>query len=85
MIELNDDFSFERDTYGWQLHQWRDGKDKNGEHKRQKTTTYHANLHQICRSVIDRMAGNCQSMAELQALLVKAENMLTEHADGKAA
>jgi len=85
MIELNADFSFERDTYGWQLHQWRDGKDKKGQPKRQKTTTYHANLHQICSTVIDRTAGNCQSMAELQALLVNAEDMLIEYVESKAA
>ena len=85
MIELNADFSFERDTYGWQLHHWRDGKDKEGKPKRQKTTTYHATLHQVCDAVIDRAAGGCQDMADLKGLLKNTVRALTEYAESKAA
>jgi hypothetical protein len=58
MIRVNDDFEFERDTYGWKLHQWSDGVNpKTKEPIRSKSTTYHPNLEQVCSAVIDRCAG----------------------------
>lgn len=79
MIKLNEEFAFERDAYGWQLYQWRDGKDKDGNPKRHKNTSYYPNLHQISSAIIDRSAGACQSMTDLQSLLKAAENGLTEY------
>ena len=79
MIVVNDTFEFERDKYCWSLHEWRNGKDKNGNEKRQKRTTYHSNLEQVCSTIIDRSAGDCQSMSELKGLLAGARLALTNH------
>ena len=76
MIKINERFECERDQYGWKLHEWRDGKDKDGNSKLHKSTTYHATLEQICSVVVDRSAGSCQSAAELRALLMDAERLL---------
>ena len=85
MIKINEDFEFERDTYGWQLHQYRDGMNKKtGEPTRTKSTTYHASIYQICAAVIDRSAGGCKSMEDLRQLLNDAEKGLTEKMEGKA-
>lgn len=81
MIKLNEEFYFERDYYQWKLHHWRMGKDKNGNEKRQKYTTYYANLSNVCAAVVDRMAGSCNSMAELRDMLATAQNLLTHHVE----
>jgi len=59
MIKVNPRFEFERDTYGWKLHDWSDGVNpKTREPTRTKRTTYHPNLEQVCNAVIDREAGD---------------------------
>jgi hypothetical protein len=65
MIKINDRFEFERQQYCWNLYEWKDGKDKHGEPKRTKSTTYHSKLEQICNEVIDRSAGDADSMSGL--------------------
>lgn len=77
MIVLNRNFSFEKDTYGWQLHQWRDGVNKSNEPTRYKTTTYHANLEQVIDAIINWSAGRCNTVDELKTLLTTAVTELT--------
>tara|TARA_R110000765_G_scaffold415652_1_gene516904 strand:- start:37 stop:306 length:270 start_codon:yes stop_codon:yes gene_type:complete len=81
MIKFNDDFSFERDQYCWHLIESFDGKDKDGNDKRQHRTTYHASIVQICGVIIDRSCGKCQSLEEVLSLLASAKTELTEHAE----
>lgn len=69
-------FTAKRDRYQWVLHEHYEGMDKHGNPKPQVHETYHARLEQICRVVIDRMAGECQSMEELLGLLKSAETTL---------
>ena len=69
MIKINDRFSIERDQYNWLLHEWRDGQDKDGNPKKQKSTTYHATIQQVFNAVLDRSAGRCESIEELRDLL----------------
>ena len=69
MITFSERFQFEKDNYGWMLHEWRIGKDKDGNPKRHKDTTYHANLEQIFKAIIDKSAGDCESMDEIKGLL----------------
>lgn len=83
MIELNEDFSFERDHYGWKLHHWVDGEDKDGNPKRHRHTTYYANLRNLSVAVVDRMVGGCGSMEELTSLLSQAEDVVTKIAQTK--
>ena len=59
MIKISEDFECEEETYQWVLHQWVDGKDKDDNPKRQKRTTYHSSLSQICDVVVNRQAGMC--------------------------
>jgi hypothetical protein len=70
MIKFNEDYSFERDKYQWILHHSYDGRDKDKNPKRQSRDTYHATLEQICQTIVDREAGRCTDMAELQKLLI---------------
>lgn len=48
--------------------------------KRQKKTTYHASLQQICGAIIDSSCGKCDSIEEIKQLLENALNVLTKHA-----
>jgi len=69
MIKFNDKFSFEKDQYCWHLHEYYMGKDKDKNPKRQKKTTYHATLEQVCNTIIDRSCGDCGSLGEIKELL----------------
>jgi hypothetical protein len=62
MIKINDRFEFERQEHCWNLHEWKDGINKKDEAVRTKTTTYHSTIMQICNSVIDRSAGDAESV-----------------------
>ncbi len=65
MIKINNKFEISRDKHGWQLHEWKDGLNKDKEPTRTKRTTYHPNLIQICDVVIDREAGCANTMEEV--------------------
>lgn len=84
MIVFNERFSFERDTYGWKLHEKREGKDKDGKPKDSTKTTYHANLNQVCGAIIDKTIGDCESLEEIKSLLSDARHILTKLAEKKA-
>lgn len=76
MIKINEDFEAERDNYCWHLHQWFDSKDKDGNPKRSKRTTYHPNLKQVLDAVLDKQAGKCESLDQLINLLANANQLL---------
>lgn len=44
MIKVDDEFSIDRDTFGWQVVQSVPGKTREGEPKTSERRTYHANL-----------------------------------------
>lgn len=70
MIKVNDRFEFERDTYGWKLHDWSDGVNpKTKEPTRTKRTAYHPNIIQVCNAVIDREAGS-EEVNDIQMVLM---------------
>jgi hypothetical protein len=69
MIKINERFWFERDQHCWNLYEWKDGKNKDGEPMRSKTTTYHSRLEQICNEVIDRTAGDADGMQGVLLLI----------------
>lgn len=79
VIRINEDFSVERDSHCWHLHQWRDGKNpRTGEPTRAKRTTYHATLEQVARAVLDRSAGEAESMEELLEVLERTKYEIME-------
>jgi hypothetical protein len=78
MIKFNEQFSFEKDRYSWQLHEWKDGKDKNDKPIRSKKTTYHTTLTQVCDVIVDRSCGACESLDEIKNLIKDThENLVT--------
>jgi len=85
MIKFNNDFEFERDKYQWILHHWVDGKDKDGNPKRSRRTTYHGTLSQLCDVIMERTCGRCESLAEIVTLLNHASKALTLYAEMEAA
>ncbi len=81
MIRINNRFEIDRDRYCWHLTEWRDGigKGKNeGKPIRTSQTTYHASLIQICDEVMDRSAGNVDSLAAIPAMLQANRQELLE-------
>lgn len=68
-MKIDDRFEVERDQFCWQLHDWRMGKDRSGNPKRTKRTTYHRDLVQVSEVILDRTAGECTVLSELPALL----------------
>ena len=75
MIKLNDRFEFERTKYNWELHEWYDGIARDGHARRYKRTTYYPTLEKVIKEMIDRRAGDCESLEEIIELL-SSENPL---------
>ena len=69
------DFEFGRDQYSWVLDQWVPGKDKDGNPKRRKHTTWHSSLEQVLKVIVDRSAGECKDAVRMLEYLkgVQAE------------
>ena len=82
-IKISDDFDIERDEYCWHLHEWKAGKDKNGNPKRRKVTTYYATLRQISNAIIDRSAGKAKALEEMADLLEHAETKILDCLNSK--
>ncbi len=80
MIKFNDKFEFEKDQYCWHLHEFYIGKDKNKNPKRQRKTTFHATLEQVCNAIIDRSCGECCCLEDLKRMLKNTQIMMKTHA-----
>lgn len=68
-MKIDDRFELERDTYCWMLHDWRDGKTREGKPTRTKRTTYHRDLIQVHETILNRTAGECTALAEIVAAM----------------
>tara|TARA_R110000822_G_scaffold73934_1_gene177856 strand:+ start:146 stop:400 length:255 start_codon:yes stop_codon:yes gene_type:complete len=73
MIKFNDTYSFEKDQYCWHLHEKYIGQDKHHQDKEFTRTTYHPSLQFICRHLIDKECGKCESLEQIIELLQAAE------------
>ena len=82
IIKVNERFSIARDPRCWHLNDHYVGVDKDGKTKIHKRVSYHANLGQVSRAVIDRSAGECKSLAEIIVLLKDADNIVTRRLVG---
>lgn len=70
MIKFNERFSFEREPLCWVLYERKHGKAKKTKEDIITTKeTYHASLEQVCRSIIDKTAGDAQDVLELRKLI----------------
>ena len=76
MIAVNERFEFERGQYDWHLHELTPSKDKDGNPSVKRKTSYHPNLDQICKVIIDKHCGDCESLQEIRSLLDNAENLI---------
>ncbi len=73
MIKISEDFECEERSHDWALHEWYMGKGtEDKEPKRQRKTSSHSSLAQICDVMTDRKVGRCESMEEVLKLLRKA-------------
>ena len=77
MIELNERFTLKRDRLCWILLDTTMGKDKAGNPKEHIRQTYHPNFNQIASTIMDRMAGDCESVKDLRVLFNTAVGILT--------
>ncbi len=79
MIRISDDFSAAaRAPYGWELYQYKDKIDPQGNPGRKQVTTYHADLGQVLDAVIERSAGACADAQELRDLLTNARTIVRD-------
>jgi hypothetical protein len=78
IIKVNSDFNILRYKHGWELHHWTDGKDKEGNDKRQLSRmSFHPNIETISKEIINRTMGECDSLAEIVNLLENASQIVT--------
>jgi hypothetical protein len=78
MFKINDEFSASRDQNGWTLYRNIEVVDKRTQKpKRGELRTYHSNLTQICKSVIDKTAGSATGdvSAVLHAIAAAHEDL----------
>ena len=73
MIKFNDTYSFEKDQYCWHLHENYTGKDKDDNDKEFTRTNYHPSLQAICKYLIDKECGKCESLEQIIKLLQATE------------
>lgn len=70
MIKFNERFSFEREPLCWVLYERKKGKARTTKEDIITTKeTYHASLEQVCRSIIDKTAGDARDAVELRKLI----------------
>ena len=75
-MKIGEDWELKSDKYQWILKEWRDGKDKDGNPKRQCRETYHSNFRQVASKMLDTTAKHCDSVSELLELFNRASDLL---------
>ena len=56
MIKISDKFSVSSDKYNWILHENYQGQDKGGNSKVQTRISYHANIDQVAKAIVEQTA-----------------------------
>lgn len=75
-MRLSDKFDVDKDIHSWRLTYYYIGKDKDGNNKEQSKHTYHANLKQVAKAVVNYEAGEAKNMDDLVARLDKCEKTM---------
>lgn len=73
-IRVNERYAIEADPRCWQLHEYYQGK---GKAKLQRRTQYYATLNQVSREILNRTAGDCESLEEIIRLFNAADKIVT--------
>ena len=82
MVKVNDRFEFERDTWGWVLHDWKEGINRKGDPTRTARQSYHANLEQVSWAILDRTGGDCKEIKEIIPAIERAKQEIREAVGG---
>lgn len=79
MVKVDDRWSFERDKWCWVLYENTKGvKKKTKEEIDVANETYHANLDQVCRYIIDKEAGNAREVEDLRRVIRNVAQELSD-------
>jgi len=70
-IKVNNSWSVEGDNFNWTLHNWYDGKDKNGNHKRHSKELYYSSLSSALKVCCEKSLLGCESAEEIMDRLDK--------------
>jgi len=70
-IKINNQFSITGDSYNWVVQEWYDGKDKNGNHKRQHKDSYYSSLSHALKIISEKSLLGCESAEEILDRLEK--------------
>ena len=77
-IIINETYSMSRDSNGWTLYTIRQGiNPKTKEPTTREVQTYYGRLEQLCSAVIDRSAGDCETLEEIIEMLHYARQGMT--------
>lgn len=86
MIKVNDRWSFERDKWCWVLYENAKGvKKRTQEEIDVVNETYHSNLEQVCRYILDKTAGDAKDVNALMVLFANTWNRLARALKGQGA
>lgn len=80
MIKIKDEYEIEHDGYCWNLRRFYFSKNpKTGEETRRFHTTYHSNLEQVAKWVIERECVKCAELEDiLHYLKIRSEQLSEE-------
>lgn len=84
MIEFfNGKYKTHRDGYQWILSEKYEGKTRDGEPVDKWRDTYHATLEQVCRTVLDREAGQCDTAKAIMDLFIEAAGKVEDYVSAR--
>ena len=83
MIKFNDRFEFKYDsaTNSWTLYELKPGKTRNGAPRTARYPTYHSSLSQVCQAIMNKVAGDCETLEEIQAAIEQTRDEFANHAE----
>lgn len=78
MIRLNKEWGLKSDKYQWILYNIKPGKSKKGEDIEVKKETFHRNLDQVSRKIVQQSGVGCESLDGLILAYQKCSNDLAK-------
>ena len=71
MIKINENFTYEVNSYNWVLYEWRDGTSKKGKQVRYSKISYHNTLSNMLLAVMDKSLKNCLNFDDVSKVSEK--------------
>ena len=69
-------YTTHKDRYQWVLTEHYAGLDKDGNEKQHSRETYHSNIEQVCRTILNNEAGACEDATQIIELFSHAVERL---------